>query len=460
MSSILDPFEFAKETFGNANLGDARRTMRLVDAAAALASHPGASIPVACANNGARVEGFYKLIRNEDVDHDMIRLASFEATARAASDQPGDLLLIQDTTSVSRVHALREELRTKQGSPAGYEVHSGIAVNAATGIPFGILGQLIWSRKAKKADRLFKVESEKWQSLDEQISERQIDQSRIIRVADRESDIFDYITFLDQRNYRFVLRAAQNRRIKTQGSHDQLWNAVLNAPVIGTRTITIEQRGGQKKGLEQSARNARSRREVTTKLRAITVEIKEPGGTATLSLNAVHVSSDTDDLEWMLLTREPIDTRKKIDRIVSHYEARWLVERFHKAWKTGCKIEERRMGTLDNFLRIMAITAPIAMRLLSIQVAANAPDIESAATQILSQPELEVLWGKVEGTALPKKVPSCRWAYHAIAKIAGWQDSKRTGLVGLDTLWRGFERLAALAEGWQMANAMKNAAKR
>lgn len=460
MSSVLDPLDFATETFGKASLGDARRTQRLVDAAAALASHPGASIPVACANNGARVEGFYKLIRNDDVDVDMIRLASFEATARAANDQTGDLLLVQDTTSVSPVHSLREELRTKAGSPAGFEVHTGIVVNATTGVPVGILGQLVWSRKAKKADKLFDVESEKWKRLDEQISKQNVDQSRLIRVADRESDIFDYIDFLDRSKYRFVLRAAQNRRIKERGTHNQLWDAVLSSPVIGTRTVALEQRGGQKQGLEQSARSARSRKSITTRLRAIAVEVKEPRGTQTLSLNAVHVSSDDGDLEWMLLTREPIDTLKKIEKIVAHYEARWLIERFHKAWKTGCKIEERRMGSIDNFLRIMAITAPIAMRILKIQVIANAPDDTTPATEILSQPELEVLWQKVERSALPKEVPSCRWAYQAVARIAGWQDSKGTGRVGLDTLWRGFDTLAVLTEGWKMAVAMKAAAKR
>ena len=174
----------------------------------------------------------------------------------------------------------------------------------------------------------------------------------------------------------------------------------------------------------------------------------------------MHVSSDDGDLEWLLLTREPIDTRNQVEKIVAHYEMRWLIERFHKAWKTGCKIEERRMGTLDNFLRIMAITGPIAMRMLKIQVTANAPDDTSPATEILSQPELEVLWKKIERSPLPKTVPSCRWAYQAIAKIAGWQDSKGTGRVGLDTLWRGFEKLASLAEGWLMATSMKNVTKR
>lgn len=454
MKSITDPSEFAKHIFGSANLGDARRTRRLVDAAAALAAHPGASIPAACEDDGARIEGFYKLLRNEDVDPVAIRHAVFDSTAAAAKERQGDLLLIHDTTSVSPVHSLREKLRSKRGSPAGYEVHTGLVVDAATGSPMGILGQLLWNRKVKKSEKLLAVESEKWQRLDEQTHARDIDQQRLIRVADRESDFFEYIAFLDQNSHRFVLRAAQNRRVAAGGHYSYLWEAAQNAPVLGTRMVVVEQRGAQKKGLEQNARDARPRRQIATTLRATQVELRAPGGKTTLRINVVYAASADRELEWLLLTRESIATLQDVERVVSHYESRWLIERFHKAWKTGCRIEERKMGSLDNFLRIMAITTPIAVRLLHLQVLANQPDDSAPATEVLSQPEIEVLWAKVERVPLPKNPPSCRWAYTSIAKIAGWQDSKRTGRIGLDTLWRGIERLMGLAEGWQMAKAL------
>ena len=342
MISISDHFDFAEKTFGKAKLGDARRTQRLVKAAAALASHPSASIPQACENNGARVEGFYKLIRNDNVDPEEIRRAAFDATARAVNGQDGDLLLIHDTTSVSPVHSLREELRTKHGSPAGYEVHTGFLIDAARGIPIGILGQLIWNRKTKKTKKLMQVESEKWQRLDAQIYQRDIVQKRLIRVADRESDLYKYIEFLDKNDYRYILRAAQNRRITRKDENDYLWQAAQHAPILGIRFITIEQRGGQKKGLEQSARQSRPRRQVTTTIRSTQVEIKEPRGKKTLCLNLVYVKSDDGELEWLLLTREAIDTLQAVERVVRHYETRWLIERFHKSWKTGCKIEERK----------------------------------------------------------------------------------------------------------------------
>lgn len=457
MTSISDARDFAKQTFGEADLGDARRTQRLVDAAAALASHPGASIPAACENDPARMEGFYKLLRNDEVCPQDIRKAAFDATALAAQGEghEGDLLLIHDTTSISPVHSLREELRTKPGSPAGYEVHSGLLVNAAMGVPIGVLGQLVWSRATAPSEREMTKESEKWQRLDEQTYQVEIEQKRLIRVADRESDIFEYIEFLDDKEHRFVLRAAQDRRITRPNEHPYLWQAAQHAPIVGTRVITVEQRGGQKKRLEQSARDARTRKQITTTLRATSVEVKEPGGRKTLSLNLVYVSSEDGDLEWLLLTREPIHTLEDVQRVVKYYELRWLIEQFHKSWKTGCKIEERKMGSLENFLRMMAITMPIAVRLLHLQALSNLPDNAAPATKVLSLSELQVLWAKVERTPLPDTIPSCRWAYIAIAKIAGWTDSKRTGRIGLDTLWRGMERLAALAEGWQIARALE-----
>jgi len=451
METISNSFEFAQATFGKAQLGDARRTKRLMDAATALAQHPGSSIPAACENNGSRLEGFYKLIRNDAVDPEAIRQAAFGATAEAVKPGNDLLLLIQDTTSISPVHPLREQLKTKPGSPLGYEVHTGMLVDAADGVPIGILGQLVWSRKHTKHEKkLLDVESAKWQCLDEQIKKQDIDKKRLIRVGDREADFFDYLKYCDEERNRFVIRAAQDRHIKQQGAFRRLRQAAEDAPIVGTREITIEQRGAQKKGLEQNARAARPRHRVTTMLRATRVELKNPNGKTYISVNIVYVTSVDNELEWLLLTQEPISTLTEVEAIVSYYEKRWLIEQFHKSWKSGCKVEERRMGSLDNFLRIMAITMPIALRLLRLQILANKA-AEKPAIEALSLLELQVLWAKIERTQLPTQMPSCEWAYRSIAKLAGWTDSKRTGRIGVDTLWRGHAILISLADGWRAA---------
>jgi hypothetical protein len=68
-------------------------------------------------------------------------------------------------------------------------------------------------------------------------------------------------------------------------------------------------------------------------------------------------------------------------------------------------------------------------------------------TLILSPLEWKILWLKLEqGKPLPRKPPNRQWAYHAIGKLAGWYDSKRTGRVGMKTFWTGYCTLQDLTK--------------
>ena len=61
-------------------------------------------------------------------------------------------------------------------------------------------------------------------------------------------------------------------------------------------------------------------------------------------------------LEWMLLTTEPVATFAEAQTVVEYYEKRWRIEEFHKAWKSGYRVEERPFQTLDALERMTAIT--------------------------------------------------------------------------------------------------------
>ena len=58
----LPPEQWAELTFGDADLGDKRRTKRLVHAAADLSAHTGSSLSESREGNLAAVEGGYRLI--------------------------------------------------------------------------------------------------------------------------------------------------------------------------------------------------------------------------------------------------------------------------------------------------------------------------------------------------------------------------------------------------------------
>jgi hypothetical protein len=48
-------------------------------------------------------------------------------------------------------------------------------------------------------------------------------------------------------------------------------------------------------------------------------------------------------IAWYLVTNEPITTSEQVASVVDAYRARWVVEEFFKALKTGCQIEKRQM---------------------------------------------------------------------------------------------------------------------
>jgi hypothetical protein len=54
--------------------------------------------------------------------------------------------------------------------------------------------------------------------------------------------------------------------------------------------------------------------------------------------------------------------------VVDAYRARWVVEEFFKALKTGCQIEKRQMETYEALRIALALFLPIAVRLLALRL--------------------------------------------------------------------------------------------
>ena len=70
--------------------------------------------------------------------------------------------------------------------------------------------------------------------------------------------------------------------------------------------------------------------------------------------------------------------------VVQWYGWRWLLEDFHKALKTGCRMAHHNLQSVEAKFRLLAILTPIALRLLLIrQAAQQAP--ETPATAMVSE---------------------------------------------------------------------------
>ena len=77
-------------------------------------------------------------------------------------------------------------------------------------------------------------------------------------------------------------------------------------------------------------------------------------------------------LEWLLLTSVPTTTLEQAWERVDWYKQRWLVEDYHQCLKSGCRIEERQVQSVESLMRLLGLLSPLAVRLLQIRAAARA----------------------------------------------------------------------------------------
>ena len=128
-------------------------------------------------------------------------------------------------------------------------------------------------------------------------------------------------------------------------------------------------------------------------------------------------------VRWLLATTLSVESMEDALRCVQWYAYRWTIERFHFVLKSGCKIEQRQLETVERMQRA-----------------------------ILADFEWKVLYATAHRTRqLPAKPPTLREAVRLIAQLGGFLGRKHDGEPGPQTIWRGLRRLSDLSQGWLVA---------
>src|SRR4051812_18120017 len=151
-------------------------------------------------------------------------------------------------------------------------------------------------------------------------------------------------------------------------------------------------------------------------------------------------------IEWMLFTSEPIGTLAEIEAVVAHYPARWIIEEYFKALKTGCAFEKRQLCSYEGLLRALALMIPLAWTLLELRTLGR-ETTQRAATEIFSSEQLRLLGALLEkGRRKLLPNPTVRDAMLGIAGLGG--HIKNNGDPGWQVLGRGFRRFLEAEEVW------------
>jgi len=333
------------------------------------------------------------------------------------------------------------------------QVHSVLLFAADEEDVVGLIEQHRWVRdvnaygqRNQHASRAYKEkESYKWERASRAMEQRlQAQMDKVISVCDREADLIEYLQYKLSRGQRFVVRSMQSRCIEE--SADKLYRFGERLNSAGTRTVEVRQKGG------------RQARQASCDVRFSSVTVKMPANKSGSAIRLNYVCCEeinsANGLCWHLLTTEPVNSAQDAMRVLDHYEKRWLIEEFHKAWKSaGTQVEDLRMQSKQNLERIIVILAFIAVRLhqLRYQGVNQARAKKRSCEEILSPLAWKLLWKKREKRSLPKRPPSLHWAYINLGKLAGWHDSKRTGRVGWERLWEGWFTLQTILEGYELA---------
>ena len=154
-------------------------------------------------------------------------------------------------------------------------------------------------------------------------------------------------------------------------------------------------------------------------------------------------------IEWFLLTNVAVNRATDAWERVDWYCARWVVEEYHKAQKTGCDIECPQFETTAALEPMIALLSVIAITLLNLRAMSRDPDQQDKpATTVVSAEEEEILSGWRYGKRRPLTVKEF---YLALARLGGHQNRKKDRPPGWLVLWRGWQDLQLMVAGARAA---------
>ena len=472
----LQASSFGEVNFGNAKLGDARRTRRLVRTANMMQRRPGGSLPQKI-RNPKDLRAFYRLMNSEGVTHEAILQAHREVVFESIVQMDSPVLVLHDATELDyTTHRSLENLgQVGNGHHRGYIVQNSLAVDPSTREVIGLLQQTLHHRirvpkkegTAKKRERESR-ESRLWLKGTEPLPASW----QLIDVCDQGADTFEFLEHEFKSGRRFVIRAAYNRRILI--GHDDpascessfLRDAARELPEAGTWTLRVtskvEVKASKKKGKKKAKK--RKARDAKMAVAFVPVQIRPPvqkrgrHGNEPLPMWAVRVwEVDPPDgeerLEWFLLTNEPVETFEDAYRVVGWYECRWIVEEYHKGMKTGCRIESPQFTTEAGLNPTIALLSIVTLTLLTMRDASRRADAKTRkATDLISDDYVTVLGGWRHGKQ--KRDWSVYEFFYALARLGGHQNRKADHPPGWQTIWEGWKELQAMVCGADVVKSM------
>jgi hypothetical protein len=256
----------------------------------------------------------------------------------------------------------------------------------------------------------------------------------------------------------FLIRARHDRCV--EDGTGKLWEFMADQPVRGRRTI--DRSGGPNRGARRAQLELRFTQVVLDPPK-LDHRFQEPRTVWAVYVSEPHPPQNVEPIDWLLLTSAAVETIAEGWERVDWYRCRWLVEEFHKAEKSGCRLEASQLNDAADIQRLAAIIAVTAVRLLMLRglVDDAKPAAEEGDAKSRQHDAAELqrcvpwLWIVVVARA-DKKDPADpqtltpREFWLRVARRGGYIGRRHDGRPGWSTIWKGWYDFTLMFQGAEL----------
>jgi hypothetical protein len=448
------PQDWAEEELGLAGLPNERLRRRAMILARDVFARPQASLLQACGSR-AKVKAAYRFFDHRRVSMQAVLSGHYQASSQRAA-QEVVVLAVQDTTDLNySAHPATEQLGPigeRELGQVGLLLHDTMLYNLQ-GTPLGLLDVQCWVRDSEGMgqDRrdwpIEQKESYKWLKSFGAASrlQGQCPHTQVVSMGDREADVYELFVAArdDPHQTKVLVRAREDRRLEG-GEAAFLWAQMGTQPAVASMQVKVPRKK------KQAARTA------VVEVRYGAVELKAPHRKPRLGpvklwavwVMEVGAPAGAEPVEWMLLTNLPVESPEAALEKVQWYCLRFQIEVYHRTLKSGCRVEQRQLGSAERIDSCLGIDLLVAWRIVHLtKLGRETPEVP--CTVFFEEAQWQAMMFFSTRKLPPKEPPKLQAMVRMVAQLGGFLGRKSDGEPGTKSMWLGLERLDDITEMWR-----------
>jgi len=382
----------------------------------------------------ADLQGAYRFFSNPKITHKALQQSHWHQVLEKARFSEETVLFIQDGSELLfNSHPWTHGLGpTSDSNGNGLMFHSCLVAKYHESEETEILGlgyQEAWVRHEEKSADDPK-ESEVWLRTLKTIGRPK---ENWVSVGDRANDIYYFLNNASRLGWKYVVRARHDREVEIDGEKTRLFSWIRQQTAKCTSTLYVKAKGEEFGG------------EVTLEITWVKAKLFPPGSEGSPACEEVTYirvwCPDRPRLEWLLVTNLPVNEQEDSLKIVRIYRRRWLIEDYHKAVKTGFRIEDNQLKQASRILALFGMIGVIATQLLAMREWCRLSP-ETPVEEKVPKP-----WITLIERHFMVKLKTVKDFWRSLARMGGFIGRKSDGEPGWQTIWRGYKRLQDMLAG-------------